>query len=78
MGEDPKGIAARSDRLNACEANDLGSRTEEDRSGTKGTLGKVESGEEGGVRRGTRIEPATSVAGFLFAKESLRLECQMS
>ena len=44
MGKDPKGIAARSDWHNACEANDLGSRKEEDRSGTAGEVGKAESG----------------------------------
>ena len=49
MGEGSKGVAARSDRLNACEANDLGSRTEEDRGGTAGAVGKDEGGEEGGL-----------------------------
>jgi hypothetical protein len=64
MGKDPKRIAARSDGVNDCEANDLGSRKEEDRGGTASTLGKVESGEEGGVRHGARMKPAASVAGF--------------
>ena len=64
MGKDPKLIAARSDGVNDCEANDLGSRKEEDRGGTASTLGKVESGEEGGVRHGARMKPAASVAGF--------------
>src|ERR1039458_4178539 len=49
MGKDPKGIEARSDRLNACEANDLGSRKEEDRGGTAGAVGEDEGGEEGGL-----------------------------
>jgi len=44
MGKDPKGIAARSDWHIDCEANDLSSRKEEDRGGSAGTLGKVESG----------------------------------
>ena len=48
MGEGSKGVAARSDRLNACEANDLGSRTEEDRGGTAGAMGEGAGGEEEG------------------------------
>jgi hypothetical protein len=68
VGQGSKGIAARtavgeSDRLNDCEANDLG-RQEEDRGGTAGTVGKNEGGEEGGVRHDARIRPAASVAGF--------------
>jgi hypothetical protein len=51
VGQASKGIAARtavseSDRLNDCEANDLGNRQEEDRGGTAGTVGKNEGGEE--------------------------------
>jgi hypothetical protein len=62
MGTNQKGIAARSDRDNDCEANDLGSRQEKDRGGTAGALGKVESGEEGCLES---TEPAASfAAGF--------------
>jgi hypothetical protein len=49
MGKVPKGIAARSDKINDCEANDLASGKEEDRGGTAGTLGKAESEEENGI-----------------------------
>ena len=66
MGKDPKGIAARSHRFNGCEANDLGSRKEEDRSGTAGAVGEVENGEEGGVRHDARMKPAAFLAGLSF------------
>jgi len=71
MGKDPKGIAARSHGFNGCEANDLGSRKEEDRSGTAGAVGEVESGEEGGVRHDARIKPAAFLAGLSFCEPFL-------
>jgi hypothetical protein len=53
--------------IGSCEAHDISIRTEEDRSGTEGTVGKVEGGtEKGGVRYNTQREPAASVAGFSF------------
>jgi hypothetical protein len=58
VGKGSKGVAARGERLSDCEANDLGSRKEEDRGGTAGTLGKVKSDEKGGVKVGARIKPA--------------------
>jgi hypothetical protein len=83
MGEGSKRIAVSGRRsenkgLHSCETHYLLSRQEEDRGGAAGTLGEAEGWEEGSVKSGARMKPATSVAGFLFGEESLRLECQMS
>jgi hypothetical protein len=80
--KDPKGIAARSgvgesDWLGACEANDLSSRKEEDRGGTTSTLGKIESGEEGGVRHDARIKARSFAGGhFLFMRNHCVLDAE--
>jgi hypothetical protein len=82
VGEGPKKIAARSSLrennwLNDCEANNLSGGKEEDRGSTTGKMGEAEGGEEGRVGHGAGIWPATSVAGFPFDEESLRLGCQL-
>jgi hypothetical protein len=52
VGEDSKGIAAsgrggsENDGFSSCEAHHVSISPEEDRSGTTGTLGEVEGGEE--------------------------------
>jgi hypothetical protein len=59
VGEGSKGTAAssgigESDRLNGCEANDLGSRQEEDHGGAAGKVKQAEGGEEeiNGLKKG--------------------------
>jgi hypothetical protein len=60
------------------EAHYVGICPKEDRGGTAGTVGKGKSGEESSLTYGARMKPATSVAGFLFDEESLRVGYQMS
>jgi len=62
MGKEPKGIAARSDRLNDCEAHHVGISPQEDRGGATGTVGEGEGGEEGAAKVGRENEAAAPVA----------------
>ena len=74
-----KGEGARAETSDETHTDNLSSRSKENRSGTAGAVGAGTGSEKhGGVKHGARIKPATSVAGFLFDEESLRLECQMS
>jgi hypothetical protein len=70
MGKRWEGGEARSgvsenDRHNDCEANDLGSRKDEDRGGTAGALGAGKGSEEGGVKHSTIRESRRFDGGFL-------------
>jgi hypothetical protein len=78
MGEGWQGISAsENDGLGSCEAHHVGFGSQEDRSGTAGTVEETKGREEGGVRHDARMKPDSSVAGLPFDEESLRAECQM-
>jgi hypothetical protein len=78
MGESWNRIAASSGEnecFGSCEAHHVSISPEEDRRRRTPTLGEIQSGkEEGSLTYGARLKPATSVAGFLFDEESLRLD----
>jgi hypothetical protein len=80
MGEDSKGIAASSggsqnDWFGSCKAHDVGVSPEEDRSGTAGEMGEVQSSEEeGGLEPAERLwlattEPITRIVLHSYSSE---------
>jgi hypothetical protein len=86
MGEDSKGIAASSggsqnDWFGSCKAHDVGVSPEEDRSGTAGEMGEVQSSkEEGGLEPAERLrlattEPITRIVLHSYSSEEYRQLC---
>jgi hypothetical protein len=75
MGESSEDAANDSGEngIGFCKAHHVGLGTAEDRGGTKGTVGGVPSGQEGGIKTRRENNPLLWWRAFLFDKESLRL-----